>query len=543
MNQKLSTTAQSLIEKLTEAQKFKYDPYLNIAELLKKHREIIEFSGDGSNRWLTHMNDELMKFWLKDGAKDCSKGLYRSFLTHEGQPLPGLDESSKWPQEFQDAIVPGPDGKYATEAGDLLAGGNDRNADYNFVRSHSRQVFAYGMAYHMTGRQEYFGLCRKGAMVLAGLVGQDGSMPTRQALKDGSYVEDDKDKRTSQDLAYGMTGMAFYYYLTHDEAMLQKILALKNYIWKNYYSEALGLFTWLPLKDGKPQSTQAELVAHLDQLYAYMLWLTPSLPKEHKEEFKRDMKQIVNIIIERFYSEVYGTFWGATTSGAMEALGTDHTDFGHSVKAMWVIYQVGVWTEDVYFINFARQKIHAILEAAFDAEKGIWNRRILPDGTLDKDKEWWGLAELDQAAAILAIKDPSYLQYLNKSYPFWFNNLIDMENGEVWHVLDGATMKRKPGFPKAHCWKNSLHSSEHTLVCYLCSKQVLSHMRPWVEERDLIELYYAFESLDEVDHRTVSPYIFKGYITDKVVMDDIGAESAAPGKKLRRIKVTFDALH
>lgn len=497
----------------------KFNRYRDIPALIERHRSLIERNDYvGKNRWLDHLECDLMKFWSKPSVRDMSKGLWRSFFTDDGTPLPGLDQSNQWPPELRQAITKDEKGNYASESGELLEG-PDGNADYNFVRAHSRQVFAYGIAFHMTGKREYFDLCRQGAEALVKLVGSDGSMYTRQELATGRWVSD-KESRTSQDLAYGMTGIGFYYYLTHDPEYLEKILALKNHIFSEYYHPGKDLVTWLPYKnESKRQSI--ELVSHLDQLYAYMLWLSPALPPEHKRQFIRDMDMLTGIMLEHFYSSVYGTFWGDCNERRIHMLGTDHTDFGHSVKAMWVIHQVGMWSENPYYMIFARERIHSILEDAFDPDTGSWNRRILPDGTFDRDKEWWSLAELDQAASLLALKDPSYLQYLNHTYPFWFKNMVDNKNGEIWHVLDGDSLEPKRIFPKCHCWKTSLHSFEHALFSHITSSQILR--RP-------VTLHYAFDSLSEVRHQTVTPYLFKGYIRDK---------QACEGG----VKVTFDSIH
>jgi len=497
---------------------FTFNPYCDIPALLERHDAlIVRDDYNGKNRWLDHLECDLMKFWLKPEVKDMSKGLWRSFLTDDGKQLPGLDKTDQWPPELRKAIQKDEDGNYTAEAGELLEG-PDKNADYNFVRAHSRQVFAYGIAFHMTGKREYFDLCRKGAEALLALVGPDGSMYTRQELATGKWVED-KETRTSQDLAYGMTGIGFYYYLTHDPAYLKKILLLKNYIFEKYYHPGKDILTWLP-HTNESEGQSVELVSHLDQLYAYMLWLTPSLPQEHKQQFIRDMDMLVGIMLEHFYSSVYGTFWGDCKTGKPHMLGTDHTDFGHSVKAMWVIHQVGMWAENPYYMIFARERIHSILENAFDPGLGAWRRRFLPDGTIDRDKEWWSLAELDQAASLLAIKDPSYLQYINHTYPFWFKNMVDNKNGEIWHVLDGNSLEPKRIFPKCHCWKTSLHSFEHALFSYITSQQILH--RP-------VDLYYAFNSLDEVRHQVVTPYLFKGYIRNKRMEEG-------------SVRVTFDSI-
>ncbi|MDR3000912.1 MAG: AGE family epimerase/isomerase [Fibromonadaceae bacterium] len=518
---------------MSNSNKYRHDRYINIKNLIDTHKDLIESDKfTGKNRWLEHLERELMPFWMKDGVKKMSlegKGLFRSFFTDAGEQLPGLKDISKWPETLRKAIEKNEDGEYATEAGSLLEG-DDYNADKNFVRSHSRQVFAYGIAYHMTGKAEYFDLCRKGAYVLMGLVDKHGSMYTKQELSSEKYIED-ADTRTSQDLAYGMSGIAFYYYLTHDENAHKKIFDLYNYIKKTYYDPGKDLYTWFP-KD-KAENQKVELVAHLDQIYGYMLWLTPALPPEEKTAFKAEMKKLVKIMIERFYSEVQGTFWGASNSSEMLTLGAAHTDFGHSVKAMWVIYQVGIWVEEPYFVNFARRKIHKILENAYDVANGSWNRRFLKDGTIDKDKEWWSLAELNQAAAILAIKDPTYLQYLNKTYAFWFKNMIDLSHGEIWHALDGETLRPKRFFPKVHCWKNGFHSLEHTLLGYLTSQQILDKE---------MELYYAFESLGEVKYQQVTPYFFKANITDKKVEGEIPAGDGDTANR-KSIKVTFNSLH
>ena len=74
-----------------------------------------------------------------------------------------------------------------------------------------------------------------------------------------------------------------------------------------------------------------------------------------------------------------------------------------------------------FYIDFARPKIDKILKDAFveenisDVIKGSWARRLDSEGNIDIDKEWWILAELDQACEILAIHDPSYYAYLNNT--------------------------------------------------------------------------------------------------------------------------------
>ncbi|MDR0908978.1 MAG: hypothetical protein LBM77_04345, partial [Spirochaetaceae bacterium] len=74
--------------------KYQYNKYADIGKLLAAHREIIERDDYAKgNRWIEHLEHDLMKFWLKPGATEMKHGLWRSFLTDDGTPLPGLDET------------------------------------------------------------------------------------------------------------------------------------------------------------------------------------------------------------------------------------------------------------------------------------------------------------------------------------------------------------------------------------------------------------------------------------------------------------------
>jgi hypothetical protein len=151
-------------------------------------------------------------------------------------------------------------------------------------------------------------------------------MFTKQDSSTGKFVADEAE-RTSQDLAYGMTGIGFYYYLTHDEAVLKKIILLKKYIFSRYFHQGKGVFMWLPQENNSKEQS-IELVAHLDQLYAYMIWLKPALPAAEKAEFMTDMCRIADMMIERFYSEAQGIFW-AFGQGYVGDLPSRHLDRGN----------------------------------------------------------------------------------------------------------------------------------------------------------------------------------------------------------------------
>ncbi|MDR2581488.1 MAG: hypothetical protein LBC85_10920 [Fibromonadaceae bacterium] len=472
---KLKYAISSAKEKASNLNPKAYD----VKKLIEEH--------PGPDVWIRHLEKDLMPFWKSKDACSLEKGLFRTYRDNTGKIIP--DNPSKYPPEIKAALAD-KDLKGLIEL------------DYNFVRAHSRQTYAYGVAFNMTGNLEYLKLCKQGAEALMNAFDNENGIFTRQNRKTGQWGEK-YEQRNSQDLAYGITGLGMYYCLTRDEKALFKIMQAKEHIFNNYFSYGRGYFTWLP-KVKSQIDDNVEIVAQLDQIYGYMIWLTPALPEPHQTEWKEWLKKIASIIITRFYSERYGFFWGKGKEGTDKQLGTSHTDFGHSVKTMWLIYEIGVLTNEMSFVNFAREKIDVILRNAYIEKTGSWARRFNADTTRDEDKEWWSLAELNQACAIMALNDPSYLEYLNKTYKYWFDYMVDKKHGEIWHFVSAVDNKPVLKYPKVHSWKTCFHSCEHALFGYLTASQI---------KNKEFKLYYAFKSEKEIKYNRVSPYLFRANIT------------------------------
>src|SRR5271157_5555497 len=432
------------------------------------------------DRWISHLKEDLLPFWMMPSALGEPVGNFPTYRNNDGS----LVDPNDLRPEFK-YVVPG-----------IVW------LDRDHVRAKSRQCFAYGVAYHMTGDEQYLKLAKAGV----------------------SYLRDHAlDAKAAGAFSY-FSGIAK---IPGPDPQLEGILlTVHDYIWFNYYDSGADLFRWVlaDSPDGDKRSQQ-EIVAQLDQIYGYMMVVTPCLPEPHRGVWKARLVQLAHIHMNRFYSPRTEMFWGAVTNTVDKRWGTPHTDFGHSVKAFWLISLIGSLTDDYEMFISAQRRASQIVDLAYVESTGSWSRCFKPDGTRDEDKEWWIHCELDQVAGALALNDPAFFRYIVRTYDYWFKFMVDHEHHEIWPMLSAATNRPAEGFPKQHSWKNALHSFEHALIGYLFAQQL--HGEP-------AELYFAWP--ETPPKRQIAPYFYQGTVEQ---ITDVKAGEPSE----RRQKVTFTTIH
>ncbi len=451
-------------------------------------------------RWLKHFREDLLPFWNVPDAWGKPRGDFPTFRGNDGKVV----DWAKPPEEL--ATAPG----WIKE-----------HFGREYVRMKSRQTYFYGVAYHLTGDPKMLELARDGAAFLR-----------RQALdpKTGSAVSYwDKGvpqpeilARTTQDLAYAELGLAMYYYLTRDEAVLRDIKKLKRHIFSQYWNPEWQALRWVKQESPDGEHLRQELVAQLDQVNAYMLLLTPILPAADRKEWTADLKRLADVLVRDYHDGERHLFWGTLHDPAQKKLGSRHTDFGHTAKAYWMLERIGRLTKNQSLVDLATTGAKAVLQQAYLPDSGTWGSRLRPDGTVDTGKQWWIYAELDQLAGTLALSDPAQAAPLPRTADFWFRRMVDPVNHEVWGGAGGPDFEPWQG-AKIHQWKSGYHSAEHALVGYLTAQALRGQAA---------HLYFAPPSA-KADLR---PYLFEGTITNRTSQPLPGF----PGR--RKVDVAFLGL-
>jgi mannose/cellobiose epimerase-like protein (N-acyl-D-glucosamine 2-epimerase family) len=450
-------------------------------------------------RWQQHLTEELMPFWTTDDALGTPVGNFPTFRCNDGTafraetPCPELAQPPGW-------IAP------------------ERGREY--TRMKSRQTFLYGVAYHVTGDERYLEYARAGVTWLREHAyerdtGSAISYWSRDPVTGAMQAGPPREQRTTQDLAYAQVGLAFYYYLTRDPEVLADLVRLERYVMTAYWLPSAappgGMLRWV-LADGETagEAKRQELVSQLDQINAYMLVLMPLLEDAATAAaWRHDLLLLAHVVKEQYFAPELGMFWGRLDDPNEQQFGGRHLDFGHSMKSLWMLYLTGEATGERELVDFARPLVAPLLAKAAQAS-GCWASGFRRDGALDQGSQWWIFAELDQAAATLAGREPSalpYAGYLAKSYECWFTRLVDRRGHDVWPGVgpDWTPTTYAQGGPlKIFHWKNGYHAAEHALVSLITTAGLTGQRLP---------LYYAF--VKEPPRARIQPYYFSASITDE----------------------------
>lgn len=433
--------------------------------------------------WLKHTKQGLAPYWMHEAAQGVPVGNFPTFRCDNGELL---DVSNVCPELQHGWITP--------------------HFGREYTRMKSRQTYAYGVLFHLTGDVKALELAKDGAYYLIDQL--------KDAKNGGfiSFTEDDKPglkwtQRTSQDQAYALVGLAMYYYLTRDPKVEKALIEQQAFIFDKYkLNDNVGL-AWV-LEDGDDQSAkQHELVAQLDQINGYMLLVAPLLPEPHKTKWLEDLEWLTQVLVNEYHSDDEQRFYGAIHHKAVKMPNAKHNDFGHTIKAYWMTYLTAQLLDKPDWKTFAKQGMEVTLERAqynmpFDyvadyfpkeqqeALKGTtipsWKSR--PNSSGASSWEW---AELDQAAMTLSMNTGKIKAPLGYTTTGFMNVWVD-------HKYGGVGLN--PKSTKAFHWGNGYHQFEHALIGTLTSGS-LNH--------NPVTLYYA---VDDKSLPSFTPYYYQGKV-------------------------------
>ncbi|GGA67324.1 hypothetical protein GCM10011369_06230 [Neiella marina] len=347
-----------------------------------------------AKQWHQHIEHNLVRYWMQPTAFGEPEGNFPTYRCFDGS-LP--DPKALCEALDQPWIKP------------LLG--------RQYTRMISRQVYTYGVIYHLTGNERALALAKSGI---------DYLLAYHYDRTNGgfvSYLEHGKPglnwrQRPSQDQSYALVGLAFYYYLTRDSEVEKVLIDTQNFIFDKYRNETNNELYWVLEDSDDNKAKQQELVAQLDQINAYMLMAGPLLPKQHELKWKTDLAWLTEVLVNNYHSTEQMRFYGGIHHAAAKASFGRHNDYGHTVKAYWMLYLAADYLGREDWIALATDGIELTLERAlnFTPIRALADtearQQLISHFGADGDTyfwrgdensmyaAWWQWAELDQAAML-----------------------------------------------------------------------------------------------------------------------------------------------
>ncbi|MEM1024589.1 MAG: AGE family epimerase/isomerase [Myxococcota bacterium] len=459
--------------------------------------------------WKSHLVDDLMPYWLMEYARGEPVGNFPTYRNMRGEPTAN---SARRPRML------------------------------------SRQTYAYAMGYALTGDEQMLALAQAGAEWLM-THAPDEANGGYHAVLDASGEGASSECKTAQDAAYVMLGVGAYYFITRDPEAEAFILEGRDLLFDpDVYWDAENerirdavahddLSTEIDVNGSCSPDGGWELVAQLDPINAFMLLTQPVLSTaERRAQFLSDLRTLSQTMVDDFFED--GIFWGLHN---VRERGTRHVDFGHSLKAYWMVLQIDKRLEDHPFHDLlmapipddslGRSNLERAVQLAYG--DGRWRHSPRRGGGANGNPDWWIYAEADQIAATLSLAGGVYVAPesgpdLGRTAGNWITDFVDPDGfGEVIPGIraDGSPVYDWPVGDTAKCnqWKNGYHSIEHAMVMTAISSYLSG---------EAFELYFAFPE-DLVDSATLKPYFFQGKVADRTEM------GAIAGSSLSKVRASF----
>ena len=293
--------------------------------------------------WLEHVERDLSALWMRDELAGRPLGSFPTFICADGAAF--------------DPTAPCPS---LAEAGDWVT----RELDRQYVRMLSRQIYTYGVIYHLTGNRTALERAGAGARFILEKAWDRDTGSVATFLVDGRPGLEPP-QRTTQSLAYALLGPAFYYYLTRDPEILELIQSVKSHVFGEYWSEDWRMLKWNHREAGEDTPDRQELVAQLDQINAYMLLMLPLLEGEPEAVWRTDLERLVETLLRDFHDAESKRFYGYLHDEKGRLWGERHNDFGHTSKAYWMLYLTGRKLGKSEWVATARSGLDDALDKAF----------------------------------------------------------------------------------------------------------------------------------------------------------------------------------
>jgi mannose/cellobiose epimerase-like protein (N-acyl-D-glucosamine 2-epimerase family) len=403
----------------------------------------------------------------------------------------------------------------------------------------SRHVFSYSVAYLFTGEEKYLKIA-SGAVdfLLKHAWDKEYGGWYDKLDKKGNPVDSTKGSFIQ---FYTNTGLAMYYFVTHDKEVLQYIEKSNEIAETKRRDSINGGFFNLLNRDLSVKSYDKSFSSEVVPVSSYMLYLYLAT---RNDKYLHQAERIMNTVLEKMKDpesnwilESFDKDWNYKTR-------TDNFEneinIGHNQEVVWMFYRLYLLTGKKEYLD-STDIITGNIYKWGSGENGVWYTAVgRLDPVLHVDFSYWWIQAYGNMFDLFLYRitnDKQYLDHFKKGADFWNKYFIDKKYGDTYVgvFLDGNIKDNN----KAGKYKTSYHSMEYCLLNYL-------YLDLWVNNKP-VKLYFNITSSGENERLYPCPIEDKTMKLEKVVINekdwsDFNKEKAyinLPESEKIKLKVTL----
>ena len=380
-----------------------------------------------------------------------------------------------------------------------------------------RHIFSYSVAYLMTGTEEYLDIAEQTKDFLLEKAWDTEHGGWYDVLnRDGT-----PDIRTRNMFiqTYALTGLAMYYFVTHDREVLEYIIETDRHLETAMLDSLNGGYYNVAGNDWQiidPNKSFASQVAPVSGYLLYMYLATGD------SVYLERSRKIMDWVSDRMRDpgsgwilEYFDRNWSMLESDP------DIINVGHNIEVAWMLLRLTMLNGTGGIPETARQLEDLLYAAAFRKETGLWLTTLgrRDPGITDDFTYWWiqAYGNMYSLCSYRISGNKERLDHFIKGAEFWDSCFLDRDNGDTFTsvYLNGVAKDST----KANPYKTSYHSIEQCLLNYL-------YLSFWVNH-ELVRLHFRIMDPREGD------LLFPVLVEDMdVVVRDARHEGTSGNEKL-----------
>ena len=429
--------------------------YLTACSDLKKQESENIFSGDF---WKEQALEEIMPYWTQH-AIDHENG---AFITN-------LD--SAWNQS-------GARGKYPS----MIA----------------RHIFSYSVAFLLSGEDKYLDIAEETVDFLLEHAWDSVYGGWFDLIDEkGNPLETTKSSFIQY---YANTGLAMYYFVTHDNRVLEYIEKSNELIESKRWDMQNGGYFNILNQDLSVNSSGKTFSAEVVPVSGYLLYLYLATRDEY---YLEQAERVMNIALAKMQDpESKWILEGLDQEWKYEQRKNNfetEINIGHNIEAVWMFYRLSLLTGKNEYIDSTNVITEKIFKWGYKPETGAWlhaTGRV--DPSIHGESIYWWIQAYGNMFSLFQYRitnDHKYLDIFEKGAQFWNKYMIDKKYGDTYLSVyaDGKPKDTK----KATKYKTSYHSMEYELLTFL-------YLDLWVNQKP-VELYFHIASSGKNEKLYPSP--------------------------------------